>query len=1718
MTGQASWSEVTLLPTANAVEAQAVDTFGNGSDVLAESATLVLDVPVVDFASPDQDLVVGEGTLDVIISVTDQDSGTGIDAAVVTLLIDGADSGVAANNEGDGIYTFANVPLTEDTQVGLQAVASFAGQEGASGIRLVTWKTTQPTVAITSPADGAVFNLASAECLGSGEACNTSISASVGNAEPGSAVSILVSCVGADSELEGTWSGGELVFGGVDLAHGGACTLTPMVTDAASQTVTGDVVTVTVDRVAPVVEAFLKPASAQLINFDDVQGATPGMQHPLTVRISGVEAGQVLSVTMDWVDNVTQAVMSEVFQHTVATTTGDGAFYSANIAEPVGSGVVTYGTASDGFEGDVTLTATVLDASLNGASGNTVVFVKPVAPSVRITAPSYVSGEACTPGSCQTGLCNQGTCWTAWGLLSSRQVLVALTGLLTTEANLRVCSDHASLAAAGTPCASSGYYEVALVDAPADGSHFVVFAEDDLPEGFQTIIAESRAEADGDWLASLEEPVVGERSRQLYVDVTAPEVNTIITPSDTQPPFGVLNSAEQALPGGIYSIRVETSEDGQADVFLQGAKVSTVDVDSGVAVFNLDLDEGPNELYVRVKDFASNVSVASTSPELVTLDVVVDTVLPSALFVSPSTSPLVGGDVLDVVISSNEDGSQVTLFDGGLSVGTLEVTDGQVVFDHATHGVLGEGSHTLTATVVDPNGNENSAATSPATISVDTLPPFGAIVAPSNGESLTDGDDADAAPGYQIAVDFSTADGAEDWTLSIAYGCDDTYANCGVASEVAAGAVTNPGAGEPSELVDVSVKSTPAYASIILETRDAVGNVATTSVGVTFSLTCIISITDLIEGTWYNGAFCDGGAPCANANITLTGEFVGACGGVDELRLVDGETVLGTDLDVGDNVGVFDITINDGTTVAFELKGYGGGLEVVSSGAAVRKVDLSPPTVDFVAADVAGFITPAADSTAVYNAGHDASGALAGFQGHARVTITDTNANGGSITALTATTDGITVDLLPSNVTLPSSITSDSPVSRSFLDLSYTDQATTTVTVTASDAAGNSATSSFDATVDAVAPDAVALSAIAAIDVNPRLPAVTLNWSAPGDPGPGGSVAAAAYDIRYSRNAIGNEAGWASACPISGANGLLNSAAFPTPGTPGAAETYTASGPDPRDESALVGGQPCKLASSLPLDGGSGQAYHFAIRAADAAGNWSPVSASVSTTDLVYQRTRIRFTDAFIDATSLAPAFFRDLITVDLTMTGDMDDDTVGDFAVGHFVPDILCWFRGGSLGTDYDVDDLTGPSHNCIKGAASAVPGASQIGSYIDKLGDVNGDGFMDFGASGKVGSPAKGFIAVFLGSPFAGPDLTAPDVLILGADGLNGPPYFNWCGAGDFTGDGLGDIAVGEPSVDRVQVIPGDTDWVFGQGGSGGQVVIDVDVAGDLVAASAITLHADFGSAAQFGQQCRAAGDILPTPGGGAAADELLVLQSENDARLFLIAGRAETPGANDVVTFSENPAIAPTAGDLESTRIRQDLVGGDTAVDGWASSFDGTDDLTGDGIPDVMVTHGNRSLHNDPFGEGMAIWIFDGAAAAANVGEKAFRVTVQGGLNGKSWTGVNGTVLQADISNFFRGVRVVGNFDGWMLDGVATPDVWIADNTKATVEVRANHEDDGGASVLGEFPYSDAYLVNPDPALSGGGTTIGLNMDGGTDLTGDGLPDIILGTQKGEVLLIH
>ncbi|MGM0574453.1 MAG: hypothetical protein ACQEXJ_01790 [Myxococcota bacterium] len=1686
---EATWTGVTLDPGDNTVEATAVDAFGNAAAPLVQTVDVVLDAPIVRILEPAPNTVTTESTVAVVAEVVDPNSGDAITGASTSLLIDGEGSGLTGIDGGDGTYTFSGVPLEADVEVGLQVVAVVAGEEGASAVRSVTWKTSVPGVSVVDLPPGDVLNLSSDACLGTQKDCHLSVEVATTDAEDGSTAGLDVTCDGVTETFEEEVSDGSAVFGDIALLHGFTCDVTPSVVDLAGQEVAGDTVSIRVDRVAPSI-VFKAPAVSELLNSDDANPGTPDvMDHALSVTVSGVEEGQEITVVFEWEDPDLGA-QSKTFTATVPQDVPEGESLTVTFENETGGSTVVYPT------GTVTLSASLSDTAGNEASTTRTVVVEPQSPKARIIFPSFLGEEGCSVDDpCpEDGVCSSGQCWHPWGLDATKQLSVNVAGLITSQDNVRVCSDHPDLAVDGIECQSEGYHRVALASVTGDN---VFIDVNNLPQGFQALIAEALPEEGGAWVSSLEESDASGRLRRVLVDDVPPEVEGIAFPGDTDAPQDVLSISEQASPAGDYKVRVSSNEDGMATLFTNNKELATAPLDEGLALFQVVLDEGENTVHAVVKDAAGNES--PEPPDTVQVQVLVDRERPTLAFANPDASPVVAGDILDVILGSDKDGGQVTLFDAGVEVGTEMVVDGQAVFPHAEYGTLADGTHTLTAEIEGPNGNGNTAQTSPAEILVDTTPPEAVIASPAEGTTFADADDADPeAPGFQVDVDFSVGSGTTSWSLLIASGCDAAYTGCGTGTEVASGTVSDPAGADLTRTVTVPLTESLSHKRIVVEATDDVGNVGTGSAGVTFDIAdCVAGFTDLVGGTWYNGSFCADGVSCSEATVQVTAQFF-ACGDVDEIRFLDDSTVIDSTTDVGADGAVFDLPLQDGDVLDLELKLFSGGVEVGSSGVQTRKVDFTPPDVSFTATDVAGFITPSEGAEEVYNLEADASASLAGFQGHVAVLITDANAKGGSLLSATATTNGTETDLTPSNVTLPSSLTQASPVQRSLRDLTYPDQETSVVTVAASDAAGNEGVASFTAEVDIVPPAAVELNPIGEADVDPRLPSVALEWSAVGDNGTDDGFAEA-YDIRYSRNPIDTADQFEAACPVTD---LAHTEPLPEPVSAGLSQGYAVTGPDPRPLNVKVDGQRCKFAPSL-----DGETFHFAVRAVDDAGNWSDVTgASVASTTLVETDVaRVRFGPGFVSA--VGGDFTdsdRNFMTVYAPVIGDVNGDGAQDVAVGHQIPNAFCVVFG-DLSDDLVIESLEGPTHRCVVGADTVTGDgtAKQLGSWIDSVGDVNGDGLADFGVSGKIGS--KGFVAVYLGVQDAGPDLANPNLIIAGAD-ASSAAYSDFCGAGNFTGDLNGDvpvddIAVGEQGLDLLRVIPGDPAWT-----SDTQLFWDLDVPEDLTASGAFTIEADFDEPIQFGSRCKPAGDILPTPGGGAeTTDELLVLQSVAlDRRLFVIPGRSFSGGETVTLTPLDG---SPTPEDQIGVRLRQEAAG---IGDGFAQSIVGTEDVTGDGVADVVLTQSGRS-------DGKGVYVFDGAAIQSGAGGD-LRIQASGDTVSGSWVGANGFIANAEPTGLHSAVAVVGNFDGWLFGDVSTPDLVYAvggDTTAESVQFRANHETDEGASFLGLYPFADALYTNP---FQSGTFSLGTSVDGGVDLDGDGLPDIVLGTAKGEILLIR
>ena len=1716
-TASVAFADVTLQPGDNTLTLSGTDACGNPAANVVVTRRLQLDAPAVKITTPASDLTTAATKINLVVTVTDSDD-VPLAGLTVVLLNGGVLTGITPVGAADGTYAFADVPLTAGAVNTFTAEAPRPNSPtGVSGPRLVTQKNVLPTIAITSPTPGTLFIVASVACQVGQPNCVTTVTATTANAEDGSAATLSVACGGAPVVYNASVTTNAVSFANVVLTNQQTCTLTPGVTDVVAQVATGTVVTVSVDRTTPTV--LITSPKPILQSADDAAPGTAGLQYALSATLGGVAAGATVTAVISWNDGAPQ---SKTLTHTVATTTADGGSYVATFDEIATPGFVTWPN------GTVSLVVRVSDVNGNPTSANLTVQVD-TASSVRITGPAIVPADTC--GVCAAGtVCQGGACWIAWGTGNSRQLVVIATGLQTTTNNLRVCSDAPSLAGSGAAACSStasatGPYRQVLLTNGNNGTVALDLGAV-LPDGEQRLVAEILPITGGAWISSQGAAAAGDQLRRVFVDLDTPAITAITSPSDDAP-LGTLNAAEQEALPRAFDIAFTSDQAARAEVYVNGTIVTALDVNVGLTIVRVTLPEGTPEVWVVLSDAVNNRSPATPGLGAVTYRPLVDVTAPTLAFTRPTKSPLKLGDILDVILTSNAEGNTVTLFDGATQVATGAVTSGSVTFSDATFDILTDGSHTLTASVTDAAGNATPASTTPTVVVVDTLPPSGDITSPASPWAPPDA--AAGTPGFQVAVTFTTANGATTWSLSSSKGCDPSFQGCQTPVVEATGSVTSPGGAEPPLLVTVDTDAPETWQKIILTTYDDALNAHTTEVSILITVGCAISFGNLPQSGWYNATAC--GTPgCTTTTVDIQVSLVGLCGAqVDSLVLSDGTTEYTTPVPPSDHT--FTISIDDGDNLSLQAKAL-DGLSVLAATAIVPiKVDLVPPQVAFISTTLgSGFVTPAEGESVLWGYLDDLATGTAGMQFSAAVQVTDTNANGGSITALTATSTAGTVALAPSNGNIPLALSGASPISQLLLGLTLADNLVHTVTITATDAAGNSDTSSFSATVDVTRPGIVS---ITSLTVDPRRPRFPIAWTAVGDDGANGA-AAFSYEVRYSSLPIVTEGDWDGACE---GNLPFGSDPMPAPAAPGQPMTVAVGGPDgrPADDEG------CKL--EVRFDDGEPPAdvgLYVAVRAFDEVGNGSELTdasrRAISNAELWNEVSRVKFDNPGSIFGSSANAL---LLTRRGNIIGDITGDGRAEWVVGSPNTNGFCVFAGrASLPDDETIDTLSGTNHTCLMGASNPAFFAgvtiSQVGHLVLPLGDVNSDGLGDFGVAGRIstgstGGAGEAFVVIYLGRAGVLPNLSAPDVRIRGIrSNGGGNEYVGFCSAGDFDGlqtadDGdadtnpetTDDLAIGEPFASVVHVIPGRTTWT-----TASVQTFDLAQAGVLTtlgAWSVATTPAGWGPTAtspSFGLRCAPAGDILATPTGlgTGAKDDLLVFQSgSNDSRVFLFPGREFATAT--AVTVTESPP-APTLPidneDERSLRLRQELSG---LVAGFGSSLQGDVDFTGDGVPDVLVGHVGRRTGTGR--DGKAIYLFDGAKLQALVGGDV-RVAIVGAITNLSYAGTNGWVVQASLSTATPyPIRLIGNFDRWAPGTPAhqTPDLLIGNEAGTSAFLMLNQIDTGTAP----FPVLDGDLVNLYRP-SGTSFSVGIWNDGGADLNGDGVSDIITGTNLGEILIVH
>ena len=290
--------------------------------------------------------------------------------------------------------------------------------------------------------------------------------------------------------------------------------------------------------------------------------------------------------------------------------------------------------------------------------------------------------------------------------------------------------------------------------------------------------------------------------------------------------------------------------------------------------------------------------------------------------------------------------------------------------------------------------------------------------------------------------------------------------------------------------------------------------------------------------------------------------------------------------------------------------------------------------------------------------------------------------------------------------------------------------------------------------------------------------------------------------------------------------------------------------------------------------------------------------------------------------------FDRDGCSSACRVEGDIDGDGYADLVIGAWANG---WSPGGErISKGHIIMGGPGIRSGDIASVADVTVEADEIGAGLGLraigLGDINRDGYWDvgFGApSADSDATATGRVYIFYGDPSFGRVLPARTAnVILSGTGSSSQRGFGTsiCGLGDIVGDETVDIAVGDPEETREGVGPGSV-YVFD-----GETL-----ATSTAMAAAIEITGDVAGAA-FGRDVDITGDL------------------DNDGHQDLVVGAYVPSGTGRVYIFLSGTGIESGAADEADV-----VLTGESAGDIFGLDMRVVDDVTGDGIDDLLVGAG-------------------------------------------------------------------------------------------------------------------------------------------------------------------
>ncbi len=634
--------------------------------------------------------------------------------------------------DGSGNWTFTpTTPLT-DGNYSLTATATDAvgNVSGPGTAFVVTVDTAPPAAPAISQANGTTL---------------------AGTAEAGSTIAIDLNGDGTpDTTVTADGSGNWTYTPATPLPEGTVVSVTAV--DAAGNSSVP--VTATIDSVAPVAPAIASvtddaaPISGALTSGDSTNDATP--------TIAGTaEANSTV----------------QIFNGTTLLGTA--------IAD--GSGNWSFTPGSPLADGTYSLTATATDAAGNTSPASTafdftVDTAAPAVPVILLTSANTITGTADPFSSIAIDTNGDGTAdgtVTADGSGNwSFSPGIPLADGTTVSATATDAAGNASSPATatvdalppGTPIIAPTNGTVLEGTAEANSTVRIDTNADGTPDATVT------ADGDGNWTYTPPAPladgtVVSVTATDAAGNTSAPATATVDAAAPAAPIISPTNGTViEGTAEANSTVRIDTNGDGTAD-----ATVSADGAGNWTYTPATPLADG-TVVSATATDAAGNTS----GPGSATVDAVAPTV-PAIVSVTddadPVSGPLTSGgstnDATPTIAGTAEANSTVQVFNGTTLIGTA-TADGTGNWSFTPTTALADGSYSLTVTATDAAGN-TSPASGAFDLTIDTAPPPAPTITQANGGTIAGTAEANST----IAIDTDgdgtpdatvTADGSGNWT------------------------------------------------------------------------------------------------------------------------------------------------------------------------------------------------------------------------------------------------------------------------------------------------------------------------------------------------------------------------------------------------------------------------------------------------------------------------------------------------------------------------------------------------------------------------------------------------------------------------------------------------------------------------------------------------------------------------------------------------------------------------------------------------------------------------------------------------------------------------------------------------------------------------------------------------------------------------------------------